>query len=329
MKVSSLSQSLSMRSNINRVQTELLTKSDQISSGKISTDYAGLGTRARSSISFRSQEMTLESYKFNISTAKLNMQFMDPSLERIGELTNGVRDTILRERDGSEPDIHVVQTQAKDRLEEFNRLLNIQYDDKYLFAGTATATKPMADPATALGNVETEMSGYNSANAMTKYDNVGTYMNTNVGDYYNGSTSGPNASVRIDDGIDIDYGIRADDPAFQKILKGLYVIAETDYDPAEKDAYWDIMERATNDLKAGFDELRSIQASLGDKQSQMENALSRHNDSLLVVQQQIGEVEDVDSAEAIQQFQLLQTQLNASYSIVSSLSQLSLTNYIR
>lgn len=317
-----------MQNNINRIQSELFTKQDQISSGKKSTTYAGLGSMARSSIEFNNQKSTVESYQYNITTATLYLNYIEPSIERMGEVANEVGDEILKNKDGSAPDTAYLKSMANDRLEEMNRLLNIQYNGKYLFSGSATTTKPMDGSTVAQGNVNTIIDGYTSADAMTRYDAVDTYLAGNVGDYYKGDQAGPVHSARIDDGMDLDYGVRGDEAAIQKIYKGLYVVSTMEYNPDESDAYWEIMDRALGDLQSGFDELQTLHASIGDKQKQVENSKLRHQDTLLVIEQQIGEIEDVDSAKVIMEFNALETQLNASYSMISTLSGMTLANYI-
>ena len=56
--------------------------------------------------------------------------------------------------------------------------------------------------------------------------------------------------------------------------------------------------------------------------------MSQHDDTLLYINQRINDIENVDPATAISQLQQTQAQLQASYKITASLSQISILNYM-
>ncbi len=146
--------------------------------------------------------------------------------------------------------------------------------------------------------------------------------------YYQGDLAGAQISARIDNSFDLEYGVRGDDPAFATIMGALYALATSDLTTTTDAGYRRLGRLAMNDLDAGFDQLQEHLGLLGVKQSTLEQTESRHTDFLIVLQQQIVNVEDVDPADAISRFTLLQSNLEASFRLLSSTRDLSLVNFL-
>ena len=146
--------------------------------------------------------------------------------------------------------------------------------------------------------------------------------------YYQGDLSAAQVFARIDNSFDLEYGVRGDNPAFATIMGALYALATSDLTTTSDAGYRQLGRLAMNDLDAGFDELQEQLGILGVKQSTMEQTNSRHTDFLIVLQQQIVDVEDVDPADAISRFTLLESNLEASFRLLSSTRDLSLVNFL-
>jgi flagellar hook-associated protein 3 FlgL len=148
------------------------------------------------------------------------------------------------------------------------------------------------------------------------------------GFYYQGDTTGAQVSARIDDGFDLQYGIRGDDPSFATIMGALYALATSDLTTTTDAGYRELARMSMNDLDNGFDQLQEQIGVLGVRQNTLDQTDTRHTDFLITVKQQITDVEDVDSAEALTRLSLLQTNLEASYKLISTTSSLSLVNFL-
>jgi flagellar hook-associated protein 3 FlgL len=148
------------------------------------------------------------------------------------------------------------------------------------------------------------------------------------GFYYQGDTTGGQVSARIDDGFDMQYGMRGDDPSFATIMGALYALSTGDLTTTTDAGYRELARLSMNDLDNGFDQLQEQIGVLGVRQNTVDQTDTRHTDFLITLKQQLTDVEDVDGAEALSRLSLLQTNLEASYKLISTSSTLSLVNFL-
>jgi flagellar hook-associated protein 3 FlgL len=134
--------------------------------------------------------------------------------------------------------------------------------------------------------------------------------------------------VRIADGIDLDYGIRADHPAIRKILDSLFALATTDLNTSTVGSFREVARLAAQDLQTGRSMVSDLSAELGVKENVLDTTEQRHRDFLLVTETQLDRVENVDMAEAVSRLTQTQTNLEASYKLLTSVRGLSLANFI-
>ena len=59
-------------------------------------------------------------------------------------------------------------------------------------------------------------------------------------------------TARLDNGYQIDYGVRADDPAFRELQQGLSMLAAVPYGSIPNDAYAAWQDEAVKHISAGF-----------------------------------------------------------------------------
>ncbi|HEX2113831.1 MAG TPA: flagellin, partial [Alphaproteobacteria bacterium] len=146
--------------------------------------------------------------------------------------------------------------------------------------------------------------------------------------YYQGDLTGAQVSARIDDGFDLQYGMRGDDRSFATVMGALYALATSDLTTSTDAGYRELARMAMNDLDDGFDQIQEQIGILGVRQNTIEQTETRHADFLITLQKQIVDVEDVDAADALTRLSLLQTNLEASFKLISTTSDLSLIKFL-
>ena len=134
--------------------------------------------------------------------------------------------------------------------------------------------------------------------------------------------------MRIDNGVDIDYGIRADNPAIRTVMNALFALATTDLNSATETGFHEIAIRAASDLASGGRGVTSLSADLGVKEAMLDSTESRHKDYQVVIATQLDRAENVDMAEAVTKLTQTQTNLQASYQLLATLRNLSLANFL-
>jgi flagellar hook-associated protein 3 FlgL len=157
---------------------------------------------------------------------------------------------------------------------------------------------------------------------------IGQVDENSPGFYYQGDTTGAQVSARIDDGFDLKYGLRGDDKSFATIMGALYALATGDLTTTSDAGYRELARLSMNDLDNGFDQLQEQIGVLGVRQNTLEQTDTRHTDFMITLKQQITDVEDVDAADALTRLSLLQTNLEASFKLISSTKDLSLVNFL-
>ena len=147
MQVSTLSQALNLQSSIGKMRAEFTDLQRQLSTGMKSDSYGGLGSDKNVVLSLQSQMRNLSSYNDTINLTSLRVKTMADSLSRVSDINAGLRLT------GSTTQFDMVsgtqnsgQLSASMNLDEVVNLLNLNVEDRYLFAGSATQTKPVVLP---------------------------------------------------------------------------------------------------------------------------------------------------------------------------------------
>lgn len=183
--VSSLAQALSQINRIKDQQSQFDLLSYQLSTGKKTDKFSGLGTDVVPDTRARANISALDTYNTNITNASRRIDLMlnavnefqaqaqnlysqliglaQESTHQGGEiiyyddpLTPTVNEDIPIGQTSGEPDadLHIVQTLAGDVYGILEDLLNMQEGDRYLLGGADTTTKPLND----VGTLETAVS---------------------------------------------------------------------------------------------------------------------------------------------------------------------------
>lgn len=352
--VGTFAQNEFMRMRLTETQAEFNNLQGQVSSGKKSQTYSGLREDARLSLSLRITRTSTEAFQQANVVTKTRMEQTQTVFERLKDIANSVRNSAFPVM--SSANISPTQgnaalrAQATAALQEVTHLINTHLDGFYLFAGRMADAPPMADPGsptlpgTPLANV-TSAAGVTpldstAASGDAAYDNIVAHLDgTAVGAisgaipvrYYSGEYSATSEALivaRVESGFDITYGINGRDNSVNKIMQALYALSVGDLTPSTDAGYRQMATRAVADLQDGFDGVIEEIGELGVKQTQLQELATRQKDFMTTLDIQIGDVEDVDMAEAISRLTFTQTSLEASYRMLSASRDMSLASYL-
>lgn len=299
MTISSIStsqQSLNMRIIISRQNEELSKLTQETASGIKQDVFAENAGAATKSLQMRSFMASTSAYK---SSNELLEGKLDTTYEALSNLTGEARNFLNLSLAGGITSMNrdEYSQEAKDTLARMVTALNTTYSGEFLFSGLSTDQKA----------VEIDASG-NSVN-------------------YLGDTTGT-PSARIDDDVTLNYGIRADDPAFTAIFDALNTVLTTDL-KALSDADFETMrENVTTTLNNGITGLTSLAAGLGNNQSILETKINDQNSRLNIYNNAIAGIETADPEETALRLNQLLNQLEVSYQVTSRLNGMSLLNYL-
>ena len=331
MNVSDLAQLTYMNTILSSQRNEMNTLEDQISSGEKASTYAGLGgADTITTISLQSSLSQINAYSSNISLLQGRTSVMDNALTSITTTSQQVvADLQGVTQSDTDPGMANFNVEAQNALNQIQSALNSQYNGVQVFAGTDSATPPVASVATLNTNVTAVLANlYNGTqNGATVLTNVQAITGTNAGYSASVGSAGP-VTAQIDTNQTINYTVMANDPSLQQVMQGLSIIANLQYDPNHPSDFWTVYNGAINMIKQGSTGVTSLDSKVGLVQDQLNTADTTHQATQTTLQTQLGSVDDVDVAQATTQLTLLQTQLQASYRVVSMVNQLSLVNFL-
>jgi len=284
-----------MARELMRLQTEYAKTSLQQSSSLKSETFQGISEDSYSLLKMQSNYDQLVSESENAQTALDRVDQMYSAVSSMNDLISSMSGALSEAI--STANNETIQSTASDALDEFTSLLNTQFSGRYLFSGSATDTTPV------------DISALSSLSSPTSADTS----------YYQGDDT--IASVKVSSSLDISYGVTANNPAFEKVIRSLQLVVSAPTDStALKEAY-NLLQDATTDVG-------NIYASLSTKASTLETQISKNTEDMNQLDSMISNVTDSDLATVTVKITELETQLEAAYSISSKLMQLKLSDYL-
>ncbi|MCE1236213.1 MAG: hypothetical protein LWW93_07620 [Hyphomicrobiales bacterium] len=186
---------------------------------------------------------------------------------------------------------------------------------------------------TANGATPMRVSGppYDTATSLvagTSSDTVTWYTGTN-----DANDSRSDAQARVEDGLSVNYGVRANEDAFTSQIKQLAVLSTIDVSggtDTDQARYAAVVDRTKGQLEdvTGNDSLQSVAAEIAGAQSAAKSASERMTVASNTYQTAVDTAMNVDDTTLAVQITTLQTQIEASYKAASIFYKLSLADYM-
>lgn len=333
-KVSTLSLGLRTQHTITDLQHRLAIANDQISSGKRASLFSGLGGQdSRLLLNLQESYRAKSNYVRAVDQSVVRVKAMDAALVSVTDILAEFRAELHTQTPGLVSDsAPLLQQSARAKIEQIIGLLNTQIDGRYVFAGTETATQPLISSATALTAAAAETATLGAPDTgQTVLNDVTANVFGVAANYIAAAVSAAGnrqVSVRVEDGVDVAYGVDVTDQSFADMFGVLYSFATATYAAGIEEEYLQLVSAGLTQLDSAFDDINTIIAQLGVHHQQLGDTKDRHKSDLTIIENQIGDIENVDSFEAVTRFQTLQTQLEASFQTTGILRNLSLSNFI-
>jgi len=289
-----LSQAL-LRSTM-ATQARLAEKQSASASGLKGESYADLSADSAKLISMETAVARLQARSDNTQTALDRVEAMHTAVGSMVDLAGDLR-TTLSQMLADTDDTVDYNAVGQGLLSDLADLMNLQMDGRYLFGGSRTTTAPVDTSVLAV-----------PATPSTADD--GYYLGDDV-----------TQSVGVSDQSAIDYGVTAGESGFEKILRAANILANAD--TSDQDAITEAYDLATEAL----DELLAAQGRLSVNASRLETFGERQDTALSLLGDRISDVKSVDVAAVTVEISQLQSILEASYSALSKVSSLSLTDF--
>lgn len=323
--------------------------------GRVGSSYGDLAPQARLSLDLKAEIARREANAGSITRALSRTQSAQTVLGRLSAIAAqfvATANTVGHDKPAQNAS---AASAARSALSEIGALLNTRSGGEYLFAGSDTDNAPIRDAdlkgggmaariAAAVGSLASP--GADVAGALAETRDAAsnpTDAETPFSDHLEGAgaTESRRTSV-LDDGAALPTGLWAsrnayaapgDDPAqswSRNLLRSLMTLAAlpaaTGGDPAAIEA---VAADARAGLQAAVGGLALEQGTLGQTESRLEAARTRHGELATVLRGQVSDIEEVDLASALTAAQAAKTQLEASWRALAALGSMSLSDFLR
>ncbi|UPJ46392.1 flagellin [Bradyrhizobium sp. 200] len=301
MRVATFGISDQMIASALRTQSTMANQQMQEASGLVSSDFGGLGSTTQQVINLQVSATRSQSYIDAATLTNSKIQVMYSAVNSIADLATQFRAQLTSATSASSTDAASVTESARNMLEQAASVLNTQYNGSYLFGGSETKTAP----------VDVSSTGYAAATSPSSVDSS----------YYQGDSQ--LASVRVSDSQTVSYGVSADNPAFEKLLRAMNLVASNS--PLSSETLNEALDLAVE----AVDELGLVQTRISNASASIENASAYQTEYLSYVQTLGSDLTSVDVAAVTAKLATYQAQLTASYSAIAKVQSLNLASYLR
>lgn len=284
--------------DVSNSQTRLGDLQQQISSGLKSRDFAGLNGSVEQFTQVNGQIERAQQFAINNRLNISKLQTTDIALANIGELADQIKNAIVGTNGANIGTSNLAQ-QVTDLLASIGGELNANFNGAFIFGGTDTLNPPV--PSTSVTN---------TANGIPD-DN-----------YYEGSKQ--NATLRADERTELEFPVRADDIAFQKIYAAARqaINAVNSQDTTQ-------LQAAQQLIQDGLRDLTAVRSRLGGTVNNVQQTDARLKDLRTYWQQLSDGISKTDIVEASTEVAGYQAILQATFQVYARLSQLRLSDFLR
>lgn len=216
------------------------------------------------------------------------------------------------------------------RFDQVVAAMNTRVGGQSLFAGDAPDQPALRDAAAILDDLKSAVGATSDAATIVQmveawfHDAGGGFETT---DWLGGTGAAP--ALLVGEGVLVDGGIDARDPALRRVLSGLALAAlATDFggDESERQALAAAAAVRIGDAETG---LIALRAELGSAQEQIDEARVRTDATRTGLQIEQGRILDADPYTAATELEDVGRRLESLYVMTARLSRLSLTEYLR
>jgi flagellar hook-associated protein 3 FlgL len=305
-RISTFGNNQTLLSELLRNQANMLTDQQQVTTGKVATDYKGLAAQTSTLLGAKTLKSRVDQYTEAGNQVKNTLDIYDNSIGVLDSVAGDLKQTLQQALGNGE--VYGLSEILSQSLNSTVTAMNTEVGGKYIFSGTRTDTPPVT--VTSTGDLTALAS---AADAFQNNDQK--------------------AVLQVDDGVSMQYGILASDVA-EPLMSVFKAFADFNAGP---NGPLDCKLNATQlsfiqtqlaNLDNARQSILNSQVANGVRQKSLDNILTQHESTSVVVTGMISDIEDVDIAKAVTNLNNDQTALQASYKAMATLSQLSLLNYL-
>jgi len=305
-RVATNSQTNYMLSQISKANSNLQQSETQVSSGKVSDTYAGIGDKTAALEGARVAAQRADAYQANTQLAVTQTDLQDTQLTTLAGLASQLQkavQTAAGNSDGTD-----LMNQANSIFQQASQILNsTDANGNYIYGGSLTDQKPFT--ATSLANLSTgTVSSFFKNDSSKKTVQVGDGQTETIGVL--ASDIGTDLMTSLQNLYNLDGGTGS--------LSGALTTTQTD----------SLKNTVLPDASKAATSLNSVTALNGDVYNNLKSSITNQATMSKLYTGFVSDIEDVDMAKALTNLSSNQTALQAVLTVTSKLNNLSLLNFM-
>jgi flagellar hook-associated protein 3 FlgL len=305
-RVTTATSNSAILANLMRSQSAQQTAAEQVSSGKIGTDLKAYAPSAETLTATRAVKSRVDGYVTQNTALGDKLTAQNLALTQTADSADGARQTVLSAlAAGSGTGLKAT---LQSWLSTAVQSLNTQYGGHYLFSGGQVDTQPVATK---------------TLSDLTAAPLADAFKNDQLA-----------PTSRLDETTTLPTGFLADKlgtglfTAFQQVQS--YLDANGgDFPQHLDDAATSFLNGVVSQFQTANTDLTAAAAQNGLNQSRVDDAKTAQTDRQTMLTGVLGDITDVDSAEAVSRLQLAQTTTQASAKVFQTLQDSSLLNVLK
>ena len=329
-----------------QAQSSLTTAMTEETTGQYANLGLELGEQSGYELSLKEQVAQLQTLTSNNSIVSTSLSTAQSALSAISSSAQTTLNDLATWTPGANSGASL-QNMGQSALQSLIASTNTTSGDQYVFGGINSAVAPLADyystPAsaaktavdqafqTAFGILPSDPAAANiSASAMQSFLS-GPFAALFQGASWSAnwsSASSADTSAEIAPGQIVTTSTDANQPGFQQLAQAYAMLSEFGGSQLSGAAQQAVADAAASLVSQGVDSLTNIQAKLGSTQSAVTDANSSMSSQLTILQQQLGNLDDVNANTTAAQINSLTNQIQMAYELTSRLQQLNLAQYL-
>jgi flagellar hook-associated protein 3 FlgL len=342
--VSTYALSNATRRSVLEMQSELMNRQMELSTGRVADAGLALGARTGQTVALRQEHASLQTIIDSNAMASSRLNATQAALGTISEEAHQFL-AVLVEAASSASNGDVTMARAQEKLASMIGELNATHSGEHLFAGINTSVAPLGDyeagsaAKQAVDDAFVARFGFtqsdpaaatiSAADMRDFLDNDFAALFDDTGWATNWSTASDEVmQARISTGATVATGVTANQPAMRNLVMSYTMVAEINLQNLSEGARSVLVDKATSLVGSSIHEITQTQAHLGSAQQSVSSASERLSIQMDMVATHIGSIESVDPFEASTQVAALLTQIETSYAMTARLQQLSLLNWL-
>ena len=329
-----------------QAQSQLTNAMTEESTGQYANLGLQLGDQSGYELSLKEQVGLLQTLTSSNSLVSTSLSTAQSALQAIQSSAQTTLSDLATWTQGGNSGASL-QNMGQSALQSLISSTNATSGDQYVFGGVNSAVAPMADyystPSSAaktaidqafqttFGVLPTDPAAANiSASDMQSFLS-GPFATLFTGGSWSAdwsSASSVDTSAEIAPGQTVTTSTNANQAGFQQLAQAYAMLSEFGGSALSSDAQQAVATAASSLVSQGVNSMINLQAELGSTQSAVTNANSSMSSQLTILQNQIGNLDDVNTTATAAQITALTNQVQMAYELTSRLSQLNLAQYL-